>query len=81
MTFSSCAGGTRRRSKRKQAAEGASPVGARRGGEAEDRTEANHVGDKIVVQQSDWNCMLGAWINHPMKPFDDVRVRRALACA
>jgi peptide/nickel transport system substrate-binding protein len=39
------------------------------------------LGDKIVVQQSDWNCMLGAWINHKKKPFDDVRVRRALVLA
>ena len=36
------------------------------------------LGDKIVVQQSDWNCPVGAWINHQRKPFDDVRVRRAL---
>jgi peptide/nickel transport system substrate-binding protein len=39
------------------------------------------LGDKIVVQQSDWNCTLGAWINHQKKPFDDVRVRRALILA
>src|SRR5215471_13220989 len=39
------------------------------------------LGDKIVVQQSDWNCTLGAWINHQRKPFDDVRVRRALTLA
>jgi peptide/nickel transport system substrate-binding protein len=39
------------------------------------------LGDKIVVQQSDWNCTLGAWINHKRKPFDDVRVRRALTLA
>jgi peptide/nickel transport system substrate-binding protein len=39
------------------------------------------LGDKIVVQQSDWNCTLGAWINHQRKPFDDVRVRRALVVA
>jgi peptide/nickel transport system substrate-binding protein len=36
------------------------------------------LGDKVVIQQSDWNCTLGAWINHKKKPFDDVRVRRAL---
>jgi peptide/nickel transport system substrate-binding protein len=39
------------------------------------------LGDKIVVQQNDWNCTLGAWINHQKKPFDDVRVRRALVLA
>jgi peptide/nickel transport system substrate-binding protein len=39
------------------------------------------LGDKIVIQRSDWNCMLGAWINHKKKPFDDVRVRRALVLA
>jgi peptide/nickel transport system substrate-binding protein len=39
------------------------------------------LGDKITVQQSDWNCTLGAWINHKRKPFDDVRVRRALTLA
>jgi peptide/nickel transport system substrate-binding protein len=39
------------------------------------------LGDKIVIQKSDWNCTLGAWINHKRKPFDDVRVRRALILA
>jgi peptide/nickel transport system substrate-binding protein len=39
------------------------------------------LGNKVVVQQNDWNCTLGAWINHQKKPFDDVRVRRALILA
>jgi peptide/nickel transport system substrate-binding protein len=36
------------------------------------------LGDKITVQESDWNCALFLTPNHTRKPFDDARVRRAL---
>ena len=36
------------------------------------------LGDKITVQESDWNCVLMATPNAKVKPFDDPRVRRAL---
>ena len=41
----------------------------------------NGLGDKIAVQDSDWNCGSVVTINEKVKPFDDVRVRRALTLA
>ncbi|MGC2415345.1 MAG: ABC transporter substrate-binding protein [Stellaceae bacterium] len=35
----------------------------------------------ITVQESDWNCGNLITVNHKKKPFDDVRVRRAMALA
>jgi peptide/nickel transport system substrate-binding protein len=39
------------------------------------------LGDQIQVQESDWNCGNVLTPNHQKKPFDDVRVRRALFLA
>jgi peptide/nickel transport system substrate-binding protein len=39
------------------------------------------LGDKIAVQESDWNCGALVTPNHARKPFDDARVRRALTLA
>ncbi|HWC04566.1 MAG TPA: ABC transporter substrate-binding protein [Methylomirabilota bacterium] len=39
------------------------------------------LGNKITVQESPWDCILMAVINHQKKPFDDARVRRALTLA
>ena len=39
------------------------------------------LGNKIHVQESNWNCVLIVTPNSQRKPFDDVRVRRALTLA
>jgi peptide/nickel transport system substrate-binding protein len=39
------------------------------------------LGNKISVQESDWNCGNVVTPNHQKKPFDDVRVRKALFLA
>ncbi len=39
------------------------------------------LGDKVTVQTSDWNCGNLITPNASRKPFDDVRVRRALLLA
>ena len=39
------------------------------------------LGDQLAVQESDWNCGNPITPNHAKKPFDDVRVRRALTLA
>jgi peptide/nickel transport system substrate-binding protein len=39
------------------------------------------LGDKIKVEESDWNCVLIMTVNHKHKPWDDVRARRALTLA
>jgi peptide/nickel transport system substrate-binding protein len=39
------------------------------------------LGDKLDVQESDWNCGSLVLPNHKHKPFDDPRVRRALTLA
>jgi peptide/nickel transport system substrate-binding protein len=41
----------------------------------------NALGNEITVQESPWNCVLLATPNQKRKPFDDVRVRRALTLA
>src|SRR3954467_104967 len=39
------------------------------------------LGHQLTVQESDWNCGNPITPNHKRKPFDDVRVRRALTLA
>jgi peptide/nickel transport system substrate-binding protein len=39
------------------------------------------LGSELTVQESDWNCGNLITPNHQRKPFDDVRVRRALTVA
>jgi peptide/nickel transport system substrate-binding protein len=69
----------------------AAQVAAVRGGRAhiqfrgfspvERDTLVQTLGNKITVQESPWDCALLVAINHEKKPFDDKRVRQAVAYA
>jgi peptide/nickel transport system substrate-binding protein len=48
---------------------------------AERDSIVSSLGNKVVVQESPWDCILLVGINHQKKPFDDKRVRRALTLA
>ena len=37
------------------------------------------LGDKVAVQETSMTSSWGIWVNHTVKPFNDVRVRKALA--
>jgi peptide/nickel transport system substrate-binding protein len=39
------------------------------------------LGDKIVIDESPWLCKFDIFFNHAKKPYDDVRVRKALSMA
>jgi len=39
------------------------------------------LGDKVVVEESPWACNMMVAVNNEKKPFDDVRVRKALTLA
>ena len=69
-------------SARVQAIEGDRAMIEFRGFPPKQRDElVNALGDKITVQESDWNCVLIATPNHRRAPFDNAKARRALTLA